>query len=146
MIEVSIELDNAPAGLRETISRACEATLAYERAEGDIGVLILDDMAIQEMNRRYRNIDRATDVLSFPACDGDTLLGPPDGFLGDIAISLTRAEAQAREYGHSLERELSFLAVHGTLHLLGYDHMEEEERAAMFAKQTTILYEMGTER
>ena len=107
---------------------------------------MVDDEEIHEMNRSYRGIDRPTDVLSFPTRDGDALLGPPDGFLGDIVISMDRAVQQAEEYGHSLKRELSFLAVHGTLHLLGYDHMEEEEKRIMFEKQDAILLYMGVSR
>ena len=91
-------------------------------------------------------MDRPTDVLSFPAAEGGEFPAIPDSFLGDIAISLPRAEAQAEEYGHSLLRELSFLAVHGTLHLLGYDHMTDEDRAEMFARQNEILEKMRITR
>ena len=91
-------------------------------------------------------MDRPTDVLSFPSNEGDALSAVPDGFLGDIAISIDRAKAQAEEYGHSFERELSFLTVHGCLHILGYDHMNDEERQEMFALQDKILNDMGITR
>ena len=96
--------------------------------------------------RDYRSVDRPTDVLSFPSNEGDALSAVPDGFLGDIAISIDRAKAQAEEYGHSFERELSFLTVHGCLHILGYDHMNDEERQEMFALQDKILNDMGITR
>ncbi|MEN6563345.1 MAG: rRNA maturation RNase YbeY, partial [Christensenella sp.] len=94
----------------------------------------------------YRKIDRVTDVLTFPAWEGDAILCPPDGYLGDVAICYGRAVAQAKEYGHSLERELAFLAVHGALHLLGYDHMTQKDERVMLQKQTEILNAMGITR
>ena len=106
----------------------------------------MDDETIHEINREYRGVDRPTDVISFPAEEGEEILAPPDGFIGDIVISYPRAEEQSAEYGHSVRRELSFLAVHGTLHLLGYDHMKEEEAGEMFALQDEILDEMGIKR
>ena len=121
MIEVLTELAGTPEFLEGALSAAAEAALAYEGAAGDITISVVDDAAIHAMNREYRGVDRPTDVLSFPAAEGETFPAIPDAFLGDIAISLPRAEAQAEEYGHPLLRELSFLAVHGTLHLLGYD-------------------------
>ena len=87
-----------------------------------------------------------TDVLTFPAWEGDAILCPPDGYLGDIAICFERAKEQAEEYGHSLERELAFLSVHGALHLLGYDHMQPEDEKKMFSKQDEILNELGYHR
>jgi probable rRNA maturation factor len=87
-----------------------------------------------------------TDVLTFPAWEGDALLCPPDGYLGDIAICYERAVEQAEEYGHSLERELAFLAVHGALHLLEYDHMEPADEQRMMQKQEEILHTMGLSR
>jgi len=146
MIQIDVEYSPVPAELPEILERAVLGALAFEGKTGDVSILVVDDESIHRMNRDYRNIDRPTDVLSFPSCDGEALLGPPDGFLGDIAISLDRAKEQALDYGHSLERELSFLAVHGTLHLLGYDHMEEEEKREMFEKQDAILERMGIRR
>lgn len=115
-----------------------------------LNILFTDDEGICALNREFRNIDRPTDVLSFPAYELDGLfpecverleLEMLDGyvFLGDIAISLERAQAQAAEYGHSLVRETAFLALHGTLHLLGYDHMTPGDEKSMTGKQKEIL-------
>ena len=146
MIEILTELSETPELLEGALSAAVEAALAYEGAAGDITISVVDDDTIHRMNREYRGVDRPTDVLSFPAAEGGDFPAIPDSFLGDIAISLPRAEAQAEEYGHSLLRELSFLAVHGTLHLLGYDHMTDEDRAEMFARQNEILEKMRITR
>ncbi len=141
MTEISFTITDYPQGVEAVLERAVAAALAHEGIEGEVALLVTDDAGIRQMNRDFRDIDRATDVLSFPA--GEQGNG---AFLGDIAISFERAAAQAAEYGHCLERELSFLAVHGTLHLMGYDHMEEAERLAMFAIQEKILEEMGMRR
>ena len=141
MIEVSLEVA-APQGLavEETICRAAEAALAYEKAAGAwLSVTVTGDEAIHALNRDFRGVDRPTDVLSFPMGEGEDIAAAPDGFLGDIVLSLPRAEAQAAEYGHSLLRELSFLTVHGTLHLLGYDHMEEKDKIVMRKLEEEIL-------
>ena len=108
--------------------------------------MLTDLMGIRTLNSEFRNIDAATDVLTFPAWEGETLLAPPDGYLGDIAICIPRASEQAARFGHSLQRELMFLAVHGTLHLLGYDHMTPQDEKAMFARQDEILTDMGVTR
>ncbi|MEE0867079.1 MAG: rRNA maturation RNase YbeY, partial [Clostridia bacterium] len=117
----------------------------------EVSVLITDNEGIHEMNKEYRDVDSPTDVLSFPILefdengvmieesgdyDGDLLL------LGDIVISLERAKAQAEEYGHSLLREVGFLTVHSTLHLLGFDHMEEPYTSVMRAREKEILEKM----
>ena len=143
MIDVQTELEclpqNAETLIRQVISRA----LSLEGAAGDVCVLVTDAEEIQRLNAGYRNIDRVTDVLTFPAWEGDAILCPPDGYLGDIAICFERAEEQAEEYGHTLERELAFLAAHGALHLLGYDHMDAENEKKMIARQEEILNELG---
>ena len=146
MIDVQTELDCLPADAEELIRRAVSQALKNNGASGDVCVLITDAEEIQRLNASYRNIDRVTDVLTFPAWEGDAILCPPDGYLGDIAICFERAEAQAAEYGHSLERELAFLSVHGALHLLGYDHMQPDDEKKMFAKQDEILNELGYHR
>ena len=108
---------------------------------------IVDNDRIRELNREYRNIDRATDVLSFPLNERSEILsGTADAELGDIVISMEKAISQAGEYGHSVDRELAFLAVHSTLHLLGYDHESEDEEKDMFARQEKILADMGLSR
>ena len=146
MIDVQTELDCLPADAEELIRRAVSHALTKNSASGDVCVLITDAEEIQRLNASYRNIDRVTDVLTFPAWEGEAILCPPDGYLGDIAICFERAAEQAEEYGHSLERELAFLSVHGTLHLLGYDHMQPEDEQKMFAKQDEILNELGYHR
>ena len=146
MIDVETELDCLPANAEELIRRAVAQALTKNSASGDVCVLITDAEEIQRLNASYRNIDRVTDVLTFPAWEGDAILCPPDGYLGDIAICFERAEEQAKEYGHSLERELAFLSVHGALHLLGYDHMQPDDEKKMFAKQDEILNELGYHR
>ena len=116
----------------------------------DVSVTFTDNEGIHILNREYRGIDRPTDVLSFPQfdfADGEAL---PDGdetvSLGDIVLSLERAEEQAREYGHSFSREAAFLTVHSVLHLLGYDHERgDEEDADMRARQRTVMRAIGLE-
>ena len=146
MIDVQTELDCLPADAEEIIRRAVAHALTKNSASGDVCVLITDAEEIQRLNSSYRQIDRVTDVLTFPAWEGDTILCPPDGYLGDIAICFERAQEQAEEYGHSLERELAFLSVHGALHLLGYDHMEPDDERKMLAQQDEILNELGYHR
>ncbi len=145
MTEIFMETAG-PEECPDIVSNAIEAALAHRGRSGEITVTLVDDEAIHEINRSYRNVDRPTDVISFPSEEGESIAAIPDGFLGDIIISVPRARAQAEEYGHSFRRELSFLAVHGTLHLLGYDHMTDEEAKEMFGLQEEILREMGIER
>ena len=146
MIDVQTELEFLPQNADSLIRRVVETALQKEGASGEVCVLVTDAEEIQRLNASYRNIDRVTDVLTFPAWEGDAILCPPDGYLGDIAICFERAEEQAAEYGHSLERELAFLSVHGALHLLGYDHMHSEDEKKMFSKQDEILDELGYHR
>lgn len=111
-----------------------------------LSCIFVDDKKIHEINRDYRNIDRATDVISFALLDDDTFLVPEEEAieLGDIFISIDTCKRQAQEYGHSFERELCFLFVHGVLHLLGYDHMNEEDEKVMISLQKEILDETVT--
>ena len=109
---------------------------------------IVDNRYIHKINKKYRHIDRPTDVISFAFLDAEDnydkiLFSPGPVVLGDIYISLDKAKEQAEEYGHSLHRELSFLFVHGLLHLLGYDHMNEKEEKEMFQLQEEILSTKG---
>lgn len=131
------------AELQAVVVSALEAALTHERRAGDASVLITTPDEIRDLNRTYRHIDAETDVLTFPAWEGEALLAPPDGYLGDVAICLARANEQAQSYGHSLRRELAFLAVHGALHLIGYDHTNERDETVMQQKQDEILNEMG---
>ena len=112
----------------------------------EVDITIVTDDEIHALNRDYRNVDRATDVLSF-ALDEDggepELVGGPEvHLLGDIIISAETAARQAEEFGHGLEREIVYLAVHGLLHLLGYDHMQEEDKVIMRAKEEEALREI----
>ena len=108
-------------------------------------VIIVDNPYIHNLNRDYRGVDRETDVISFALEDDDTF-NPEERILGDIYISIDKAKEQSESYGHSLKRELCFLAVHGFLHLLGYDHMEKEDEEIMFSLQEEILKEMNVTR
>ena len=109
----------------------------------NFNVIIVDNEYIHKLNKEYRGIDRPTDVISFALEDSDDIKYEDFRLLGDIYISIDKAKEQAEEYGHSFKREICFLAVHGLLHLLGYDHMEKEEEKIMFSKQELILNEAG---
>ena len=109
-------------------------------------IIIVDKEKIQEINKLYRNIDRVTDVISFALEDDKSFIETEFRVLGDIYICLDKAIEQAKEYGHSLKREVSFLTIHGLLHLLGYDHMNEEDEKEMLGLQEMILNEYGLKR
>jgi len=106
-------------------------------------IIITDNEYIHKINKEYRGIDRPTDVISFALEDNTDFIEPEFRVLGDIYISLDKALEQANEYGHSFLREICFLTVHGLLHLLGYDHMNESDEKVMFSKQDAILNEFG---
>jgi probable rRNA maturation factor len=115
----------------------------------EVSLSIVDDEEIQNLNRDYRGKDQPTDVLSFALNEGSEdpgLMENVPNIMGDVVISMERAAAQAEEYGHSLDRELSFLAVHGFLHLNGYIHESEEEEKEMFTLQEEILKAHGIEK
>ena len=114
---------------------------------GDVifNIIIVHNDYIHELNKNYRGIDRETDVITF-ALEDDKTFNPEERILGDVYISIDKAKSQSEEYGHSFLRELSFLAVHGMLHLLGYDHMKKEEEEVMFKLQEEILDEMDIKR
>lgn len=115
-------------------------TLKIEKVKNALfSVTLVDEKTIKDINRDYRKIDKVTDVISFAFEDNDKKVYNNVRILGDIFICIPRMQSQAKEYGHSEERELSFLAVHGLLHLLGYDHMEKEEEKIMFSKQEMVL-------
>lgn len=109
-------------------------------------IIFVDNKKIREINKTYRNIDRETDVISFALEDDKTFNTDAFRFLGDIYISIDKAKEQAKEYGHSLKREIAFLSVHGFLHLLGYDHMTKEDEEVMFNLQEEILDSYGIKR
>ncbi len=126
------------------VRRAVLAALEHEGFDKDteVSVSFTDDKGIRAINRTYRNIDEPTDVLSFPMLDFDDM---DNTSIGDIVISLERAAKQAEEFGHSFEREVAFLTVHSTLHLLGYDHMNEFDEKDMRERQREIMKAMGLE-
>lgn len=126
---------------------------AHHWDKAEVGLTFTDDETIQQLNKEYRGIDAPTDVLSFALEEGEE--GPleygegedsPPVLLGDIVISLPRAKEQAREYGHSLEREVLYLAVHGLLHLLGYDHQHAKDKQVMRAEEERFLQAEGWSR
>lgn len=114
--------------------------------EGIFSVIFIDDDRMHEMNKAYRGIDRTTDVLSFALNDAPSDYDEEVNVLGDIFVSIPKMKAQAEEYGHGEKRELSFLVVHGLLHLLGYDHMKEEDERVMFGLQEEILDAAGIKK
>ena len=125
----------------DMLERAAQAVLAHQSTDGDLTIVLTDDTQLHELNRDYLNIDAPTDVLSFPAFETDPETARR--YLGDILISVPRAAQQAQTAGHALEAEVQLLAVHGTLHLLGYDHAEAEEKNRMWKAQAEILKSLG---
>lgn len=109
----------------------------------EVGLTYVSKEEIQELNKDYRNIDKVTDVLSFPLIED---FSTDESLLGDVVISYDVAVEQAKEYGHSLEREIMFLFTHSILHLLGYDHIDDDERIIMEARQKEILEELNINR
>lgn len=154
---VEWETDHAPDAAGEALIRRCLKTvLAMEGCpyEAQVEVVITDNAAIREANRTFRGIDAPTDVLSFPMIayqkpadfsgleeQAEEYFDPDSGelLLGDVMLSADKVKEQAEAYGHSLKREFAFLIVHSLLHLCGYDHMEEEERRQMEARQEAVM-------
>lgn len=142
------------ASLEKLMEDAIHAVLKMEQIPENVEVSLsfVSDEQIKELNSEYRQKDKKTDVLSFPMMDEDLNLesvkNPETGdyMLGDIIISTDQAIAQAEEYGHSNEREIVFLVAHSMLHLLGYDHMTEEEESTMINKQKQIMEQIGLTR
>lgn len=146
----------------EIANLVTEGVLDYENCpyESQVELLLTNNDEIQRINNEFRGIDRPTDVLSFPMIEyespadfssleeDDSNFDPETGelILGNIVISKEKVLAQAEEYGHSVKREFAFLIAHSMLHLLGYDHMEEDERLVMEEKQRSILENLGIER
>ena len=152
MIYFQNEQDKLPITYKLKIltRRAVVATLEHEQYHNpcEVSVTYTDNEQIQALNLQYREVDSPTDVLSFPLMDfsgtsDEPVADEPVVSLGDIVLSLEKAKEQAEEYGHSFEREVAFLTVHSMLHLLGYDHMTEEEERDMRARQTKIMASLG---
>lgn len=120
----------------------------YGVENGEVSVTLTNNDYIHQLNKKYRGIDRPTDVLSFALNESDepAIADAAINILGDLVISVERAEEQAKDFGHSVRREMAFLTVHGMLHLLGYDHMEEEERAEMENEQRYVMEKLGISR
>lgn len=131
----------------------CFQEEGLENAKLMITILLTTPKNIQEINKRYRNVDKATDVLSFPMFERDELADKirkkdfwQEDILGDIIISIEKVLEQAKEYEHSFEREFSYMLVHGFYHLVGYDHIQEEEKESMRTKEEKILANLGINR
>ncbi len=141
-----------PTGVRLLVRRCCTAVLAMEEFDGkaEVSVMFVDDDTIHQLNKQHRNIDRATDVLSFPLGENGVYdINNDTGakLLGDIVISIPHAIDQADRYGHTLQREIGFLTVHSMLHLLGYDHVNGGiESVRMREKEETVLTKLGLKR
>jgi probable rRNA maturation factor len=140
MIHIEFEIETQTVSGR-LIERAAQAALTHQSADGDLTVVITDDARLHQLNREYLGVDAPTDVLSFPASETDPETGAR--YLGDVLISIPRADAQAKSAGHPLESEVQLLVVHGVLHLLGYDHAETGEKAKMWKAQSEILEALG---
>lgn len=151
-ILLSHEVDGLPIdeALAAEIRRAVEKVgELYDAADAEVSITLTDDAHIHALNREYRAVDRPTDVISFALNESEEpeiAGGPAIDVLGDIVLSVERAKAQAAEYGHSLRREIVFLTVHGMLHLLGYDHVEEAERQEMEEEQRHVMAALGVLR
>ena len=149
---MNLNIDFSESWYDEIIYKAIKAALEYENFDYDteLEVITASEQEIRELNNAERNIDKVTDVLSFPMFDSALdVIADESGsvFLGSMVICKQRAFQQAEEYGHSIEREVAFLAVHSTLHLLGYDHeLGKEEEVEMFDKQEQILKGIGLTR
>ena len=141
-----------PSGIRLLVRRACSAVLTTEGFEdfAEVNVTFVDDEEIKRLNTAFRNIEKSTDVLSFPLGENGVYDINPENeakMLGDIVISVDHAVQQAELYGHSLQREIAFLTVHSMLHLLGYDHVDSKlEEMKMREKQELVLTKLGLVR
>jgi len=141
--EVEVDMKEELDELKSLLKNVCNDE---NLDNGEFNVIIVGEEKIQELNRDYRGLDRVTDVISFALEDDKSFNIEDYRMLGDIYICLNKVKEQANEYGHSFKRELSFLAIHGLLHLLGYDHMNEDDEKVMFEKQEEVLKKYGIER
>ena len=135
--------------LLDEILRAADVVgEVYGVKNSEVSITLTDDEHIHALNKKFRGIDRATDVLSFAFRESDepAIIGADFDVLGDVIISLERAKFQAEDFGHSFLREVIFLEVHGLLHLLGYDHIDEEDRFEMEAEQRFVMNKLGIAR
>lgn len=145
MFEIN-NLTNTDIKEIEDIKLVLNKAIEIEKLDNiEFNVIIVDNKYIHNLNKEYRHIDRPTDVITFALEDNEEIK-EEYRILGDIYISLDKAKEQAIEYGHSFKREICFLAVHGFLHLLGYDHMKREDEEVMFSKQEVILNEANIKK
>ena len=147
---ISSELEEDVSHYEKLITKAFELASRLENLQEflEVSVTFVDDNAIRLLNRDYRSVDAPTDVLSFPQDDDQEFIDP-EGMptvLGDVVVSLERARSQAADYGHSIEREVVYLAVHGFFHLLGYDHGDSMEQSIMRGKEERVLGELDLGR
>ena len=140
MINIDNQQDFRESALLERAARFT-LDLVPDSADADMTIVLTDDAQLHELNREYLGVDAPTDVLSFPASETDPETGAQ--YLGDIVISIPRAMLQAQAGGHPLEAEVQLLVVHGTLHLLGHDHAEVEEKARMWQAQAEVMSRLG---
>lgn len=157
---MKIYFDNVGLFTKPFIKRVLERALKHLNQPSELlemSLSIVSPEQIQELNKSFREVDKVTDVLSFPTCDNPTRgaitvvcedVNPETDLvnIGDIVICMERAKEQAKEYGHSLKRELAFLSLHGLLHLLGYDHIDPDDEKQMVALQKEILDQAGITR
>lgn len=135
--EQNIDMDDKLEDVIKTVLQTEGLSLAYE-----VSISFVDKDEIHRLNKEYRGVDRPTDVLSFPI-DEDFLIEGVDTMLGDIVICMDIAKDQAIEYNHSLDREIMYLTAHSCLHLLGYDHMEKEEKLSMRSREKEVMKALG---
>lgn len=141
-VDVQIAPDYAGLLAEERLRRIAEMVLGAESTSGQVAIVVTDDQGIRELNRDFLGNDEPTDVLAFSAqeeAEGFVAAPEVDDYLGDVIVSYPRAAAQAREAGHPVVEEITLLIIHGLLHLLGYDHGDDVERAAMWARQEALL-------
>ena len=151
---VEIEYLDIPKkeGIEEIIEKVLEKCYDVEKINSKclyVNIILTNPENIQKMNKQYRNIDKPTDVLSFPMFEKAELIDFKTNVqevLGDIVISISKVEEQAKEYGHSFERELAYMVVHGFYHIIGYDHIKDEDKKIMRAKEEYVLKELNIQR
>src|SRR5215212_3405605 len=138
-----INIESETSFPQDLLERAARTALEHEAQslESDLSIILTDDARLHELNLNYLGVDAPTDVLSFPASETDPETGAR--YIGDILISIPRAQAQADAAGHPLEAEVQLLVVHGVLHLMGHDHADTEEKARMWKAQAEILGGLG---
>jgi len=155
IIDISWEEESILMEQREPLAALLNQAIdeAIRMAEGpeeaEVSLMLVDDQRIHALNLEYRGVDRPTDVLSFALqeeVEEEPEIEEEDDMLGDIVISVERARDQAEEYGHSFQREIVYLAVHGTLHLLGFDHEEENDKQEMRMKEEEVMAKLKLER